>query len=114
MEIQLILPVALEKLVFRQLIAGKPGEKFRLENLRAAVKRITRKPDIFLFGETQGARMIELLAQFHLVDLFRQPHSLGAVDQGKRRVDFRIEFPDHLQHQQLVEICINQAADDRV
>lgn len=25
--------------------------------------------------------MIELLAQFHLVDLFRQPHSLGAVDQ---------------------------------
>ncbi len=114
MEIQLILPVALEKLVFGQLVARKPGEEFRLEDLRAAVEGVTRKPDVFLLGEAQGTRVIELLAQFHLVDLFRQPHRLRAVDERKRRVDFRIEFPDHLQHQQLVEIRIDQAADDRI
>ena len=114
MKIQLILPVALEKLIFRQLIARQPGEEFRLENLRAAVKRVTRKPDVFLFGKTQGACMIELFAQLHLVDFFRQPHRLRAVDQRKRRVDLRIELPDHLQHQELVEIRIDQAADDRV
>jgi len=58
--------------------------------------------------------MIELFAQLHLVDLLGQPHRLGAVDQRKRRVDFRIKLPDHLQHQQLVEIRVDQAADDRV
>ncbi|MNV98994.1 hypothetical protein D3C71_1943100 [compost metagenome] len=58
--------------------------------------------------------MIELLAQFLLIDLVGEPHRLRAVDQREGRVHIRIELPDHLQHQQLVEIRVEQAAHDRV
>ncbi|MNF02816.1 hypothetical protein D3C80_2020220 [compost metagenome] len=58
--------------------------------------------------------MIELLAQFLLVDLVGEPHRLRAVDQREGRIDIRIELPDHLQHQELVEIRVQQAAYDRV
>ncbi len=58
--------------------------------------------------------MIELLAQFALVDLFGKTDALGAVDQSEGGVDIRIELPDHLQHQKLVEVRIDQAADDRI
>ncbi|MNL35039.1 hypothetical protein D3C87_1570470 [compost metagenome] len=58
--------------------------------------------------------MVQLLAQFVFVDLVGEPHGLGAVDQREGRVHIRIELPDHLQHQELVEIRIEQAAHDRV
>ncbi|MCY1240027.1 hypothetical protein D9M72_528550 [compost metagenome] len=58
--------------------------------------------------------MIKLIAQFLLVDLVGKPHRLRAVDQREGRIDVRIELPDHLQHQKLVEIRVQQAAHDRV
>ena len=51
--------------------------------------------------------MVELRAQFALVDLLGQMHAC-AVDQREGRVDLGVEAPDHLQHQQLVEIRIEQ------
>src|SRR6266581_1536577 len=36
------------------------------------------------------------------------------IDDRKGGVLARVEFPDHLQHQQLVEIGIEQAAHDRI
>ena len=58
--------------------------------------------------------MIELRAQFTLVENFGEADMTAAVDDGKCDVLIRIEFPDHLQHQELVEIRIEQAAHDGI
>jgi hypothetical protein len=58
--------------------------------------------------------MIQLCAQFPFVDLVGQAHRLRPVDQREGGVDIRVHAPDHLQHQELVEIRVEQAADDRV
>ena len=84
------------------------------EDLPAAVEGVAGEPDQLLLGEAQGARMVELVAQLLLVDLVGEPDALGAVDQREGRLHVRVEAPDHLQHQQLVEIGVEQAADDRI
>jgi hypothetical protein len=58
--------------------------------------------------------VIELGAQFLLVDDFAKPDVAAAIDHRKGDLLIRVEFPDHLQHQQLVEIGIEQAAHDRI
>src|SRR5690606_30689353 len=58
--------------------------------------------------------MVELVAQFLLVDLVGELDGGGAVDERERGVDIAVEAPDHLKHQQLVEVGVEQAADDRV
>jgi hypothetical protein len=58
--------------------------------------------------------MIELIAQLAFIDLFSEPHAAGAVDQRKGHLNIAVQAPDHLQHQQLVKIRVEQAADDRV
>ena len=46
--------------------------------------------------------------------LAMSPHRKVPVDQRKCRLDLGVEPPDHLQHQKLVEVGIEQAADDGV
>ena len=58
--------------------------------------------------------MVELVAEFRDVDLLGDPHRLGAVDEREGDLLVAVEAPDHLEHQQLVEIRVEQAADDRV
>ena len=58
--------------------------------------------------------MVELLAQFHLVDLVGEADAQVAIDQREGRLHVRVQPLDHLQHQQLVEVGIEQAADDRI
>ena len=58
--------------------------------------------------------MIELGAQFAFIDDVGQAHMVGAVDQLEGGLDIGMLLPDHLQHQQLVEIGVEQAAHDRV
>ena len=111
---QLVLPVALAQLVFRQPEIGEPGQELRLEDLLAAVEAVAGEPDHLLLAEAQRARMVELRAQLALVDLVGEPDRGRAVDQREGRLDVGIEPPDHLQHQQLVEIRVEQAADDRI
>ncbi len=111
---QFELAVTTRQLVFRKAESCEPGEKFRRKDLRAAIEAVTRKPYHFFLGKAQASRVVELVAQFLFVDLVGKAHRLRAVDQRKGRVHVRIELPDHLQHQKLVEIRIEQAADDRI
>lgn len=113
-ESQFVLAVTLRKFVFRQLVGRQPVQKFRLEDLLAAIKRVTREPDHLLLRQTHRAGMVELFAQRAFVDLLRQLDAGRTVDQRKGGVHIRIELPDHLQHQELVEIRVDQTADDRV
>ena len=113
-EVQFVLAVDLVQFVFGQAEVGEPVDEVGREHLGLAVERITGEPDQFLLGEADGARMIELGAQFALVDDLGEADMLGAVDDRKGDALIRIEFADHLQHQQLVKIGIEQAAHDRV
>jgi hypothetical protein len=72
------------------------------------------EPDQLLLGKADGAGMIELGAQLALVDHLGEPDMPAAIDHRKGGVLGRVEFPDHLQHQELVEIGIEQAAHDRI
>ena len=58
--------------------------------------------------------MVELGTQLAFVDHFGKPHLLAAVDDRKRDLLIRVKLPYHLQHQQFVEIGVQQAAHDRV
>jgi hypothetical protein len=73
-----------------------------------------RRPDHLFLGEAQGAGMIELVAQLLLVDLLGDAHPRGAVDERERHLDITVKAPDHLEHHQLVEIGVEQAANDRI
>jgi hypothetical protein len=46
----------------------EPGQEIRLEDLLLAIESVAREPDQLLFGDPQRARIIQLLAQFVLVD----------------------------------------------
>src|SRR5690606_38563782 len=51
-EMKLQLTVLLTQLVFRQAEVGQPGEKLGLEDLLAAIERVTGEPDHLFVGET--------------------------------------------------------------
>ena len=113
-EMQFVLAVDLAQLIFGQAKIRQPVDEVRREHLGLAVERVTGEPDQLLLGKADRAGMIELGAQFALVDHFGEADGAAAVDDREGHVFVRIEFPDHLQHQQLVEIGIEQAAHDRV
>ena len=111
---QLELAVDAVQFVGRQLEFAQPLDEVRREHPLLAVEAVARQPDQLLLGEAHAARMIELRAQFALVDHVGEPHRRGAVNQPEGGVDVAVQMADHLQHQQFVEIGIEQAADDRV
>ena len=113
-EAQLVLTVALRQLVFGQPERGEPFHELRLENLLRAVKRIAGEPDQFVLGESQGARMIELVDQLALVDDIGEPDRRRPVDELESDLALRMHLPDHLEHQKLVEIRVEQRAHDRI
>ncbi len=111
-KVQFVLAIDLAQVIFRQLEILQPGDEIGAEHLGLAVEGIPRQPDQFLGRKPDGTRMIELGAQFGLIDIICQSHGPAAIDQRESDRQLRIEVPDHLQHQQLVEIGIEQAADD--
>src|SRR5690606_37887220 len=54
--------------------------------------------------------MIKLSAQLGLVDFVGKPDGCCAIDERKSCIDLRIKSPNHLQHKQLVKVCIQKAA----
>src|SRR6516162_99622 len=113
-KIQFILALDLLELVFGKAEGREVVDELGREHLGLAVKGVTGKPDQFLFAEADRTRVIELGAKLALVDYFGKGHMLAAVDDRKRYPLVRVKFPDHLQHQKLVEIGVEQAAHDRV
>ena len=60
------------------------------------------------------ARVIELVDQLALVDDVGEPDAGRAVDELESHPALAVQPPDHLQHQQLIEIRIEQRAHDRI
>ena len=58
--------------------------------------------------------MVELVDQLALVDDVREPDRGRPVDELERHPPLRMHLPDHLEHQELVEIRVEQRPDRRV
>ena len=92
----------------------EPVHEFGREHLALAVKRIAAHPCALTTLQRKRADVVELFAQFTLVDQFGKGHVFGAVDE--READLRIRFvaENRLAHQQLIEIRVDEGPDDRV
>ena len=58
--------------------------------------------------------MIELFAQLSFINQLGQFDMLGAVDEAEGDVRVGLVAKDRLAHQQLIEIRVDQGADDRI
>ena len=56
--------------------------------------------------------MVELLGNLPGREHVGQTHPRSAIEQRERHPRFRVILPDELQHQELVEIRIQQGSDD--
>ena len=114
LEAEFILTVHLAQPIVGQAEIGEPGNEFRAEHLLPPIEAVAGQPYQLLFGEADLPRMVELGAQLLLVDDVGETDRAGAVDDGECRLHIRMNVPDHLEHEELVEIRVEQAADDRV
>ena len=114
MEGQFVLSVAALEFVFRQLEVRQPFDEVGLEDLANAVERVARQPDSLARRETQRAGVVELRPKLGLGNLVGDPHRGGAVDDAEGDGRVAMLAPDHLQHEQLVEVCVEQGPQDRI
>ena len=75
---------------------------------------VAGEPDEFVGGEAQGARVVELGDELALVDGVGEPHRPRPVGEREGDAGVRLQLPDHLEHEELVEVRVEQRAHDRV
>ena len=111
---QLVLAVLDREVVRRKLVGRKPGEEVRPEHPGLSVEGVAGQPDQLGFRDAEAARMIELRAQLLLGDHVGQPDGRRPVDQREGDGYRPVVEPDELQHQELVEVRVEQGPDDGV
>ena len=114
LEPQFVLPVAARQLVFRQPEPREPFHELGLENLLGAIETVAGEPDQLVLRHAQRARVIELIGQLPLVDDLGEPNARGPIDQLECDPAAAVQLPDHLQHEKLIEVRIEQGAHDRI
>jgi hypothetical protein len=114
-EAQHKLPIVLRHLVIREPeVLLQPLQKLRLEDVPKTIERIARQPDQLRPAEAQAAHMLHLLDQRGRAHALGQPHAHGTIRHLAGDVHRRKVLPDELQHQQLVEVCVEQRPHDGV
>ncbi len=113
-EAELELAVSPVELVLGKLEVLQPVQEVGAEDLLDAVEAVARQPDHLALAQAQRAGMVEMGAQLRLVDLVGQAHPARAVGEREGDRQVRMQPPNHLQHQELVEIGVEKAAHDRV
>ena len=78
------------------------------------VERVARQPDQLRLMEPEFPCLFQLFAKFVNMNHVREAHVARSIDQGKRRFGRSKALPDELEHEQLVEIGIQQGPRDRV
>src|ERR1022692_4168971 len=106
--------VSYRQFVVRQSeVAFQPFKEGGFKDSAAAIERVAGQPNQFGPAEAQVTRMIELRDQ-----LFMREGVYGAcgraVENGERHARLRVMLPDKLQHQQFVEVGIEQRTRNRV
>jgi hypothetical protein len=111
---QLVLVADPFEVVGRQLQRLEPVHEFGREHLPLAVEGVAAHPGGLAPAEAQGADVVELFAQLPLVDEGGQRNARGAVDEGEGDIGVGPVAEHRLAHQELVEIRVDEGADDRV
>ena len=92
----------------------EPGEEGGLEDLARAVEGVAGEPDQLGAAEAQAAQVLHLRDEGGRIDLVGEADARGAVDDLAGDVDGGEVLPDELEHEQLVEVGVEQRADDGV
>ncbi len=95
-------------------VAVEPLEEIGLEDAALAVEGISGEPDQLRLVKAQLARGLELLAELVEVDEMTERNSRAAIGEGEFGVGFGEMLPDELEHEELVEVGIEQRARDRI
>src|SRR5208282_1122404 len=110
-ETQLILTVAPRQLVSGEMKRAEPLHEARYKNMPRAIEGVAGEPDQFVLGEAQRSRVVELVDQLPLVDDLGEAHRGSPIDELKGHLPLRMHLPNHLEHQQLVKIRVEQSPD---
>jgi hypothetical protein len=109
------LPVVLGDLVPGEAEVGfQPCKEGGFEDLARAVEGIAGEPDQLGPAELEAAHVVHLRDEGVGVDLVGEADARGAVDDFAGDVDGGEVLPDELQHEQLVEVGVEQRAHDGV
>ncbi len=92
----------------------EPVEEGGLEDAAGAVEGVAGEPDELGLAEAQAADVLHLLAQGFGGDLVGEADAGGAVDDLAGDVGGGEVLPDELEHEELVEVGVEQGADDGV
>src|SRR4051812_19407973 len=109
------LAIADTELVVRHLkILLQPFQERGLEDSAAPVKCIARQPHQFRLSEPQSANVLQLYLELLNIDDVADAHTRMTINERKLHTRLGKVLPDELQHQQLVEIRVEQRSNDRV
>ena len=92
----------------------EPRHEVRPEHPALAVEGVAAQPGDLAAAEAQAADVVELGADVLLGDELGERHVGRAVDQAELDGDVAVTPEDRLQHQELVEVGVEQRPDDRV
>ena len=92
----------------------EPVEEGGFEDTAAAVKRVAREPHQLRLAESQLTGGFELLAKLRNANDFAKADRGSAIDEREGGAGAGKVLPDELEHQQLVEVSIEQGARDGI
>src|ERR1700739_3562979 len=95
-------------------VAIQPFQKRWLENSAAPVKSVACQPNQFRLAKPFPANVLQLHLELFAVDDFRHPHRRMPIEERELHARLGKMLPDELQHQQLVEIRVEQRPDDGI
>ena len=92
----------------------EPVKEGGFEDAAAAEEGVAGEPDQLGFAEAEPPRGFKLLAQVFHFDNFTQANGGSAIDEGERGARLPEMLPDELEHEELVEVGVEQGAGDGV
>ena len=92
----------------------EPVQEVGVEDLLSAVEGVAGEPDELAAAEAEGADVLQLVAEGGGGDAVGEADARGAVVDLAGDVGGGEVLPDELEHQQLVEVGVEQGADDGV
>jgi len=95
-------------------VVFEPFEERGLEDAAVSIEGVTGEPDEFGFVIAEFSGVLELVAKFFDLDYIGEANFAGAICEGEGGGGSRELLPDELQHEQLVEIVVQQRARDGI
>ena len=92
----------------------QPFEESGLEDAAAAVEGVAGEPDEFGLVEAEAASFFELLAEFVDGNDVSKANGGAAVEEGEGGLGVWEVFPDELEHEEFIEVGVEERARDGV